>query len=93
MSVRGHFTGLGTLLLGVLFSVGWYILWFRLLGRTLMPLVWLLHAENSTAFGHVLFGALLARFPAYLPKPEPPATETPAVEPAGETAPPGPDLS
>ena len=34
------------------------ILSFHLLGRTLMPLVWLLHAENSTAFGHVLFGAL-----------------------------------
>ena len=50
-----------------------------------MPLVWLLHAENSTAFGHVLFGALIARFPAYLPKPEPPADEAPAVEPAGET--------
>ena len=93
LCVRSHFTGLGTLLLGVLFSVGWYILWFRLLGQTLMPLVWLLHAENSTAFGHVLFGALIARFPAYLPKPEPPAAEAPAVEPAGETAPPGPDLS
>src|SRR5260370_25997296 len=29
LCVRSHFTGLGTLLLGVLFSVGWYILWFR----------------------------------------------------------------
>ena len=32
-----------------------------------MPLVWLLHAENSTVFGHVIFGVLIARFPAYLP--------------------------
>jgi len=59
LCVRGHFTGLGTLLLGVLFSVGWYTLWFRLLGQTLMPLVWLLHAESSTAFGHVLFDSRL----------------------------------
>ena len=93
LCIRGHFTGLGTLLLGVLFAVGWYALWFRLLGQTLMPLVWLLHAENATAFGHVLFGALIARFPAYLPKQEPPAAETAAVETGGETAPPDPDLS
>ena len=46
--VRNRFTGLGTVLLGVLFSVGWYWLWFRALGQTVMPLVWLLHAENST---------------------------------------------
>ena len=55
--VRDRFTGLGTLLLGVLCSVGWYYLWFRALGKPLMPLVWLLHAENSTVFGHVIFGA------------------------------------
>jgi hypothetical protein len=93
LCIRGHFTGLGTVLLGVLFSVGWYALWFRLLGRTMMPLVWLLHAENATAFGHVLFGALIARFPAYLPKQEPPAAETAAVETGGEAAPPDPGLT
>ena len=82
VTARTRFTGLGTVLLGVLFSVGWYWLWFRALGRTVMPLVWLLHAESSTAFGHVIFGALMARFPAYLPKPEPPAV-----------VPPDPDLS
>ena len=117
VTARNRFTSLGTVLLGVLFSVGWYCLWFRALGQTVMPLVWLLHAENSTAVGHVIFGALLARFPAYLPKPEqgaadapaaeqrnplpngrgsdwePPASLAPAPEPAGEPAPPDPDLS
>ena len=93
VAARNRFTGWGTFLLGVLFSVGWYCLWFRALGQTLMPLVWLLHAENSTAFGHVIFGALLARFPAYLPKGELPPTAAPATEPAGEAAPPGPSLS
>jgi hypothetical protein len=96
-AARTRFTGLGTVLLGVLFSLGWYWLWFRAIGQTVMPLVWLLHAENSTAFGHVIFGAWIARFPAYLPKLPQPAPETPAAEaaeqPAGETAPPDPDLS
>ena len=65
--VRDRFTGLGTLLLGILYSVGWYYLWFRGLGQTLMPLVWLLHAERSTVFGHVVFGAMLPRFQVFLP--------------------------
>ena len=81
MVIRARFTSLGTVLLGVLWSVGWYALIFRALGRTLMPLVWLLHAENSTAFGHVIFGILIARFPAYLRVEE--ETAVPAqVEPA-----------
>jgi hypothetical protein len=93
MIARDRFTSLGTYLLGVLLSVGWYYLWFRGLGRSVMPLVWLLHAENSTAFGHVIFGALIARFPAYLPKLAPPAAEAPADQPADQTVPPDPDLS
>ena len=93
LTARARFTGLGTVLLGVLLSVGWYCLWFRALGQTAMPLVWLLHAESSTAFGHVMFGALIARFPAYLPKAEPPAAEAPAAAQAGDVVPPRPDVS
>src|ERR1039457_6461675 len=93
LTARNRFTSLGTVLVGVLFSVGWYYLWFRALGQTAMPLVWLLHAESSTAFGHVIFGAFLARFPAYLPKPAQPAGEAPAAEPAGEAVPPDPGSS
>ena len=71
--VRDRFTRLGTLLLGVFYSVGWYYLWFRGLGQTLMPMVWLLHAERSTVFGHVIFGALLPRFSNFLPAEPKPA--------------------
>jgi hypothetical protein len=49
--IRARFTSLGTVRLGVLFSVGWYCLWFRPLVRTLTPLAWLLHAENNTGPG------------------------------------------
>jgi hypothetical protein len=34
LAARSRFTGLGTVLLGVLFSMGWYWLWFRALGQT-----------------------------------------------------------
>ena len=77
VAIRSRFTSLGTVLLGMLCSVGWYALVFRALGQTLMPLVWLLHAEKSTAFGHVIFGILVARFPAYLPATNQPVTPLP----------------
>ena len=93
LGVRHRFTGLGTVLLGLLFSLGWYWLWFRALGRAAMPLVWLLHPENTTVFGHVIFGVSIARFPAYLPKPDPPVAPVPAPEPAAEPAPPDSDMS
>jgi hypothetical protein len=87
LAVRSRFTSLGTVLVGVFVSVAWYCLWFRALGQTLMPLVWLLHAENSTAFGHVIFGALIARFPAYLPKLVLPAVDGAGMVQAGEAIP------
>ena len=97
--IRSRFTSLGTVLLGVLCSVGWYALVFRALGQTLMPLVWLLHAEKNTAFGHVIFGVLVARFPAYLPAVAHHPTTSLAEQSAcaanypAETIPPGTDAS
>ena len=79
--------------MGVLFSVGWYYLWFRALGQSVIPLDWLLHAEKSTAFGHVIFGDLMARFPAYLPNLEQPASATPTAEHAAAEVPSDPGLS
>lgn len=65
--VRSRLTTWGTLLVGILFAVCWYYLFFQTLGKTLMPLVALLHSERPTLFGHVIFGGLLARFHWYLP--------------------------
>jgi hypothetical protein len=39
---------------------------FHLIWKAISPLVTLLHAEQSTALGHVIFGVLVARFPRYL---------------------------
>jgi hypothetical protein len=77
--VRQRLTGLGTLLASILFSLVWYWLWFRVLALQWMPLVWLLHTERSTEFGHVIFGALLSRFGDYLPRAE---QEVPVIVPA-----------
>ena len=60
-------TGWGSLLVGILFAVCWYYLWFQTIGKTAMPLVTRLHSERPTLFGHVIFGCLLARFHWYLP--------------------------
>ena len=62
-------TGLGTFLASILFALVWYWLWFRVIAVRAMPLLWLLHPEKSTEFGHVIFGALLARYGDYLPRP------------------------
>jgi hypothetical protein len=70
-------TTTGMMLTGVLLAMSWYALWFRLLGQRVMPLVWLLHSERQMAFGHVLYGVMLARFPVYLPAPIPPAEPLP----------------
>jgi hypothetical protein len=93
LSVRNRFTPVGAVLLGLLFSLGWYWLWFRALGQAAMPLLWLLHPENTTVFGHLIFGASIARFPVYLPKPDQPASPAPAPEPADEPPPRDSDLS
>jgi hypothetical protein len=90
LAARERLTPLGTALVGVLVALGWYWLLFRGLGQTLMPMVWLLHAENSTAFGHVIFGAWLARFPAFLPRVEQPPSP---LGPTCEIPPPDPGAS
>jgi hypothetical protein len=78
-ALRSRLTGWGTLLAGVLLALGWYYLFFHAIGKTLMPLVALLHSERPTVFGHVIYGGLLARFHAFLPRLEQPVdSEHPA---------------
>ena len=69
-------------LLGILFAMGWYYFSFRLLWKSVMPLVALLHSSQPTALGHAIYGAVLGRYPVYLPRKEAaPAAEIPAGEP------------
>jgi hypothetical protein len=66
-ALRSRLTGLGTLLVSILFALGWYYFFFHSIGKTIMPLVALLHSERPTVFGHVIYGGLLARFHSFLP--------------------------
>ena len=56
-------------LVSLLFALTWYYLSFRLLWKSFLPLVALLHSAQSTSFGHLIYGAVLGRYPAYLPRP------------------------
>ncbi|HUP04237.1 MAG TPA: DUF6789 family protein [Bryobacteraceae bacterium] len=65
-------------LCGILFGLGWYWISFGMLWKYAAPLIPLLHAERPTVWGHMLYGAVLARYPRYLPRaraPEPPPAE------------------
>jgi hypothetical protein len=44
----------------------WYYLSFHVIWKALSPLVTLLHPERPTMLGHVLYGAVVARFPLYV---------------------------
>jgi hypothetical protein len=78
---------LRVLLLGILFGICWYYLSFRLLWRGVMPLVALLHPEQPTIVGHVIYGALIGRFPAYIRPELPPPQPVPADATTGPETP------
>jgi hypothetical protein len=85
--VRDRVTPGRLLLLGIVFALFWYYLAFRVLWRTAIPLVSLLHAERPTLLGHLIYGTFLGRFTAYLPRV---ATPTQAAVPEAASAPPEP---
>src|SRR3954467_157994 len=64
--LRDRFPRMRIFLLSLFFALGWYYLSFRLLWRSVMPLVSLLHVERATAFGHLIYGAVLGWYPARL---------------------------
>jgi len=79
--LRDRVVRLRVLLLSVLFALVWYYLSYRLLWKTVAPLIALLHVERTTVLGHLVYGTLLARYPLYLPRvgaapPPPPPPET-----------------
>jgi len=56
-------------LLGVLAGLGWFYLSFALLWRNVNPLISLYTHWGPMMVGHVIYGALLGRFPRYLEPP------------------------
>jgi hypothetical protein len=66
LAVRDRLPRMRVTLLAVLFAICWYYTSFRLLWKTAMPLVALLHQERPTIFGHVIYGAILGRYPVFM---------------------------
>ena len=63
------------------FALCWYYVAFHLAAKAVSPLVVLLDNERTTVLGHAIYGALLARFPVYLPAAaEPPVASAPEPE-------------
>jgi hypothetical protein len=88
-AVRGRLPRGKTLLIGVLFGAAWYFVSFRWLWKTAIPLVFLLHSEQPTFLGHLIYGTFLGRFPIYLE----PARTTASGEGAATPATPVPTQS
>lgn len=80
---RRRMSRLRLLLLGMLFGVCWYYLSFRLLWKGVVPLVAMLHPVQPTLVGHLIYGAAIGRFPAYMRQ----AGQAAPAGTAGEPAP------
>jgi hypothetical protein len=75
-AIRERMSQSRTLLCGVILGAGWYYATFHWIWKEFLPLVWLLHIERPTLIGHLLYGTIVGRYPAYFkrpPKPEPQA--------------------
>jgi hypothetical protein len=78
-------------MVGMVAGLAWHYLWFGLLWKWLNPLIPLYTHDQPMIWGHLLFGAMLGRYPLYLErllwKPREPRLLAPPVEPA-QTPPP-----
>jgi hypothetical protein len=86
MAVGGRLPRPRLALASVAFALGWYYAAFHLAANAVSPLIALLDPERTTILGHAIYGALLARFPVYLPHAAtPPVASAPEIEgPASE---------
>jgi len=75
-------TRLRLTLVAMAFSLGWYWIVYRWLWRAALPLAALLHEGRAAVLGHLLYGALLGRFPRYLPRAAVPETTAPVEQTA-----------
>jgi hypothetical protein len=83
---RDDFPRLRTTLFAMVFALAWYYVSFRLLWKSMMPLVALLHVERTTAVGHLIYGAILGSYRGKFGKESGQAEEPPNL-PAEETTP------
>jgi hypothetical protein len=64
--VRDRVPARRVMLLAVIFAIAWYYFSFRGIFKMMLPLVALLHVEHAMLVGHLLYGTMLGRYPAYV---------------------------
>ena len=69
LALASHTASRYLTMIGVLAGLGWYYLLFVMLWRNLNPLISLYTHCGPMIAGHVLYGALLGRFPRYFESP------------------------
>ncbi len=74
MAFQSRMSRLRLTLVSILFTIFWYYLSFGVLWKIAAPLLARLHYARATLWGHLIYGAMLSRYPAYL--------AGPAAEPA-----------
>ena len=77
-------TRLRLALIAMTFGLGWYWITYRWLWRAAPPLAALLDGGRAAVLGHLIYGALLGRFPRYLPSAAAPETIPLAAEQEAE---------
>jgi hypothetical protein len=75
MTLQTRMPRLRLTLVSILVAISWYYLSFGVVWRNAAPLLVRLHPVRATLWGHILYGAMLSRYPVYLAAP--PAQETP----------------
>jgi hypothetical protein len=70
------------LLAGIAVALVWYYVSFHFVWNAISPLVSLLHPVRPTIVGHIIYGAVIGRFPQYLPR-----NIAALAEPGAESAP------
>jgi hypothetical protein len=68
MAVSDRMPRVRVFLVSLLFALSWYYFSFRLVWKSFLPLVALLHSAQTTSLGHIIYGAVLGRYPVYLPQ-------------------------
>ena len=88
LALRGRAASGRLVLIGIIFSLGWFYLSFHLIWKSVMPLAYLLSSDRPMVVGHLIFGLCIGRFPAHYPWQRQAMTplETPESAPPEATA-------
>jgi hypothetical protein len=87
-AIRGRPATTKLLAAAIAVALIWYYLSFHFVWKAISPLVPLLYPVKPTILGHIIYGAVLGRFPRYLPR-----SGSAAAVDAGEAAPASTEIS